>query len=215
MYIPAPFRESDRGTLYDFIEAHPLGVIVSPTSDAGLYATHLPLWLDRERGVLEGHVARANPHGARTPSGAPALVVFSGVDAYITPSWYPSKHQHGKVVPTWNYIAVHVEGPLTWHDDAVFLRRHLERLTDTHEAREAHPWAVDDAPADYVAQQMRAIVGVSIAITSLEGKYKLSQNRSDTDISGVVDGLHARAGAHTDAHARRMADAVAQHRPAR
>ena len=94
MCIPAPFRESDRGTLYDFIAAHPLGVITSPTVDGGLYATHLPLWLDRERGVLEGHIARANPHGARTRSGTTALVVFSGIDAYITPSWYPSKQEH-------------------------------------------------------------------------------------------------------------------------
>jgi transcriptional regulator len=211
MYLPAPFRESDRGTLYDFIEAHPLGVITSPTVDGGLYATHLPLWLDRERGVLEGHVARANPHSARTASGTGALVVFSGVDAYITPSFYPSKQEHGKTVPTWNYIAVHVEGPLTWYDDVAFLRRHLDRLTTTHEAHEAHPWAMDDAPADFLAQQMRGIIGVSIAITSLEGKYKLSQNRSDADISGVVDGLRLR---DTNA-AHAMADAVSLHRPAR
>lgn len=211
MYIPAPFRESDRGTLYDFIAAHPLGVITSPTVDGGLYATHLPLWLDRERGVLEGHIARANPHGARTRSGTTALVVFSGIDAYITPSWYPSKQEHGKTVPTWNYIAVHVEGALAWHDDAAFLARHLDRLTTTHEAQQAHPWAMHDAPAEYLAQQMRAIVGVSIAIASLEGKYKLSQNRGDADISSVVHGLRAR-----DTHAAHaMADAVAAHRPVR
>lgn len=208
MYIPAPFRESDRDALYEFIEAHPLGVVVSTTSDAGLYATHLPLWLDRDRGVLEGHVARANPHVARTASGTGALVVFTGVDAYVTPSWYPSKQAHGKVVPTWNYIAVHVNGPLTWHDDEAFLRRHLDRLTTTHEARQAHPWAMHDAPADFVAQQMRAIVGVSIAIDSLEGKYKLSQNRQDADIDGVIAGLHAEG--RTAA-----ATAVAAHRPTR
>jgi transcriptional regulator len=208
MYIPAPFRESDRDTLYDFIEAHPLGVVLSTTHEAGLYATHLPLAVDRASGVLEGHVARANPHVQRTASGTNALVVFSGPEAYISPTWYPSKQQHGKAVPTWNYIAVHVAGALTWHDDVAFLERHLDRLTTTHESREAHPWAMHDAPADFLAQQMRAIVGVRIAVESLEGKFKLSQNRADPDIDGVVRGLHARGDTP-------MAHAVETRRPQR
>ncbi len=208
MHIPATFRESDRGTLYDFIEAHPLGALVSPTTDGGLYATHLPLALDRERGVLRGHVARANPHANRTASGTNALVVFTGIDAYITPNWYASKAEHGKAVPTWNYIAVHVEGVLTWHDNVEFLRSHLETLTNTHEAQEAHPWAMHDAPEEYLQQQMKAIVGIEIEIRSLEGKYKLSQNRSAADVDGVIKGLHERE----TTRAAEMANAVSSHR---
>jgi transcriptional regulator len=211
MYIPAPFRESDRDVLYAFMASHPLAVVVSPTIDGGQYATHLPLRLDRVRGVLEGHVARANPHHPRVASGSRSLVVFTGAEAYVTPSWYASKAEHGKVVPTWNYIAVHVEGTLTWHDDPSFLRAHLEALTDTHEASQAHPWAMHDAPESYLAQQMQAIVGVSITVDALEGKYKLSQNRAAADIDGVIAGLAAT----DDARAHDVARQVAAHKPAR
>ena len=199
MYIPSPFRESDRSTLYDFIVAHPLGVLVTAMTDGHAeapYATHLPLKLDREAGVLHGHLSRANPHVDRLRPTAgcrvPGLVVFSGAEHYITPTWYPSKQEHGRVVPTWNYIAVHVQGAVTLHDDTGWLESHLSQLTDTHEAAQAHPWAMHDAPRDYLDAQMKGIVGVSVRIEALEGKYKLSQNRSDADIAGVVHGLASR-----------------------
>ncbi|MFN5600441.1 MAG: FMN-binding negative transcriptional regulator [Gemmatimonas sp.] len=219
MYIPAPFRESDRATLYDFIVAHPLGVLVSAMADGHAtapYATHVPLHLDRERGVLTGHLARMNPHVQRLqPTGStlvPGLVVFSGVDHYITPSWYATKQTTTKVVPTWNYVAVHVQGPVTLHDDVAWLATHLAALTDHHEASQAHPWAMHDAPADYLDAQMRAVVGVSIEIESLEGNYKLSQNSVDADIDGVVDGLTR--GAH-DPTAATMAQLMVARRPHR
>ncbi|HEY0928621.1 MAG TPA: FMN-binding negative transcriptional regulator [Gemmatimonas sp.] len=194
MYIPASYRETDRAVLLDFLAAHPLGVLVSTTSggDRGLYATHLPLHVDRERGVLQGHLARANPHVGHLESlaaGERVLVVFNGVDAYITPSWYPAKQEHGKVVPTWNFSAVHVHGAVTLHHDPAFLAAHLRHLTDAHESAQPKPWAVDDAPAEFITQQMRAIVGLEIAIDVLEGKFKMSQNRSHADIDGVITGL--------------------------
>jgi len=218
VYVPAPFRESDRATLYDFIDAHPLGVLVTALAHGHAdapYATHLPLHLDRAAGVLRGHLARANPHVDRLRSAAgaelPGLVAFSGAQHYITPAYYPSKQEHAKVVPTWNYIAVHVQGAVTLHDDEAWLAAHLAQLTDTHEASQAHPWAMHDAPADYLAAQMRAIVGVTVRVDALEGKYKLSQNRADADITGVVHGLTA-----LDTPASRvMASEVEGRRPVR
>jgi transcriptional regulator len=218
MYVPAPFRESDRSTLYDFMEAHPLGVLVTAMAHGHAdapYATHLPLHLDRAAGVLRGHLARANPHVDRLRSAAgaevPGLVAFSGAEHYITPSWYPSKAEHAKVVPTWNYIAVHVQGAVTIHEDTAWLTTHLAQLTDVHEASQAHPWAMHDAPADYLAAQMRAIVGVTVRIDALEGKYKVSQNRSDADIDGVERGLVSL----DTAASRAMAEAVRARKPAR
>ncbi|HEU0076579.1 MAG TPA: FMN-binding negative transcriptional regulator, partial [Longimicrobiaceae bacterium] len=167
MYVPPSNAESRPEVLFDFIEAHPLGALVTASAD-GLFATHLPLVLDRGRGphgVLEGHVARANPHHRQDLAAGEALVIFPGPDAYVSPSWYPSKTEHGRVVPTWNYVAVHVYGALRFVDDPAFLRRHLDALTARHEAGRARPWAVGDAPAEYVAQQQRAIVGVEVAIT--------------------------------------------------
>jgi transcriptional regulator len=198
VYIPAPFAETDRAVLLDFLTAHPLGALITGSPTHGLYATHLPLLLHRDRGthgVLQGHIARANPHhhkidettrGDRTD----ALVIFSGPEAYVTPSWYASKAKHGKVVPTWNYVAVHVMGTVRFIDDREFLMPHLDQLTTTHEASQAHPWAMSDAPAAFVEQLARAIVGVEIEIHSLEGKWKMSQNRPHDDIDGVIEGLH-------------------------
>src|SRR5687768_14689415 len=181
MYIPASYAEHDPQVLYDFIEAHPLAALVTASPNAGLFATHLPLVLDRAAGpsgVLEGHLARANPHHRHVTAGATeALVIFSGPDAYVTPSWYPAKQEHGRVVPTWNYVAVHVYGELRLTDDPAFLRRHLEALTARHEAGRTTPWQVSDAPAEYVARQLGAIVGFELTIARLEGKWKMSQNR--------------------------------------
>lgn len=207
MYIPRSFAEPDRGALHDFIDAHPLGAIITASGEHGFYATHLPLMLDRDRGafgVLQGHVARANPHHERAASGDQTLVIFSGPDAYITPSMYAAKREHGKVVPTWNYIAVHATGVLRFIDDHAFLMTHLDRLTDRHEASQSHPWAMHDAPLDFLEQLARATIGVEIEITALEGKFKLSQNRSADDVHGVIAGL----GASASPKDRAVADAM-------
>ena len=144
---------------------------------------------DGAHGTLRGHVARANPLWQH--AGAPALAVFTGADAYVSPGWYPGKREHGKVVPTWNYTMVQARGPLRAVEDASWLRALVGRLTDHHEATQARPWSVGDAPADYVQQMLRAIVGIEIALTSLVGKWKVSQNRSTADREGVAGGMAA------------------------
>jgi transcriptional regulator len=213
MYIPPSNAEHRPEVMLGFIEAHPLGALVTHGDD-GLFATHLPLVLDRSRGehgVLQGHVARANPHHRQTGTAAEALVIFQGPDAYVTPAWYAAKAEHGRVVPTWNYVAVHVYGTLRFVDDADFLRRHLDELTARHEAGREQPWAVSDAPAQYIEGLHRAIVGVEIEITRLEGKWKMSQNRSAADIDGVVQGLAA----SPHAGDRAVAEIVDARRPVR
>lgn len=213
MYIPKTNAEHRPEVMLDFIEANPLGALVT-ASDAGMFATHLPLLVDRTRGphgTLQGHVARANPHHRQAVSRGEALVIFTGPDAYVTPSWYPSKAEHGKAVPTWNYVAVHAHGTLRFIEDPAFLRGHLEALTARHEAGREAPWDIGDAPGDYIAQLERAIVGVEITITRLEGKWKMSQNRPDPDIDGVVAGLAGEA----DADARAVAALVEARRPVR
>jgi transcriptional regulator len=195
MYIPHSFAEDDLPTLFAFVEAHPLATVVTSSMPDGLIATHLPLVLDRTTGplgTLVGHFARANPH-SRALAGGPlsALVIFTGPEAYITPEWYRTKAETGRVVPTWNYVAVHAYGTLRLNDDPHRLREHLEALTQRHEAHRNRPWQVSDAPADYIAQQMKAVVRVELPIDRLEGKWKMSQNRSGADIDGVVRGLGA------------------------
>jgi transcriptional regulator len=211
MYIPPSNFESRPEVILDFIEAHPFGALVTAGAE-GLFATHIPFVLDRSRGsqgVLQGHVARANPHHRTMGSEGEALVIFSGPDAYVTPSWYPSKAEHGKVVPTWNYVAVHAYGVVHFIDDPAFLRAHLEALTDRSERGRAGPWRVDDAPPEFIAQMEKAIVGVEIEIGRLEGKWKMSQNRPSADIDGVIRGL----GSSDDAAARQVARIVAERRP--
>ena len=211
MYIPATNAEHRPEVMFDFIEAHSLGVLVT-TSIEGLFATHLPLLLDRSRGnhgALEGHVARANPQHAFPAGETDALVIFSGPDAYISPSFYPSKEIHGKVVPTWNYVAVHAYGRVRYNSDPVFLRAHVERLTAHHESGRARPWSVGDTPEGYVDGMLRAIVGVEIDITRLEGKWKMSQNRPTEDIDGVVAGLSV----SDDGQGREVAALVQERRP--
>lgn len=192
MYTPPSFRENDPAVMLDFIAAHPFGALVTSSPTSGLFATHLPLLVDRTRGtggVLVGHIARANPHHTLTNGTADAMVIFTGPDAYITPTWYASKKEHGKVVPTWNYVAVHAYGTVRFIDDRDFLMHHLDVLTDQHEGSQEHPWAMHDAPQDFLEGLARAIVGVEIEITRLEGKWKMSQNRSSADIDGVIEGL--------------------------
>ncbi len=212
MYVPPSNAEHRPEVVLDYMEAHPLAALVTRSSE-GLIATHLPLLVDRTRGplgTLAGHIARANPQQRQARDGDEALVIFSGQDAYITPTFYPSKARGGKVVPTWNYIAVHAYGTLRFVSDPSALRRHLEALTSHHEASRAQPWSVNDAPPDYIERQMGAIVGVEIEITRLEGKWKMSQNRSADDIDGVITGLEASG----DAAAREVAAIVRTRRPA-
>ncbi|HEV2642618.1 MAG TPA: FMN-binding negative transcriptional regulator [Candidatus Elarobacter sp.] len=206
MYIPPSNAEHDPAVIFDFIQSNPLGALVTASGD-GLFATHLPFVLDRARGqhgTLEGHIARANPHHRQALTTHDALVIFTGPDAYITPSWYPAKREHGKVVPTWNYVAVHAYGTLRFIEDEAFLRRHLEALVQRHESARNDPWAIADAPAEYIAAQARAIVGLELVITRLEGKWKMSQNRSAADIDGVVRGL----GESADPEARAVGELV-------
>jgi len=208
MYQPAVHEEKDRAVLHALIRAHPLGAWVTAGAD-GLVANHIPFLLDSsygEFGCLRAHVARANPVWREMSASAASLVMFQGAQAYITPSWYPSKHQHGKAVPTWNYAVVHVHGTARAIDDAAWLRAHVEQLTDVHEASQAVPWRVGDAPEDYVQKMVGGIVGIEIPIARIEGKWKVSQNRPTPDRLGVVAGLLAR----DDQPASAMAELVRQ-----
>lgn len=176
-----------------FCSAHPFALLVTHGRQ-GLFATHLPVILKREAdagAAFFGHVARANPHWQNTDSGSEALLVFSGPQAYVTPSWYATKKETAKVVPTWNYASVHVRGHVSWPHDAAFLAENLSDLTDRHEAGRDHPWAMSDAPEDFLAMQMRAIVGMRFAVSSFDAKMKMSQNRPAADVDGVISGLAA------------------------
>jgi transcriptional regulator len=211
MYIPPSFAEHDLDVMHAFIEAHPLGALVTASRN-GMFATHLPLVLDRglgAHGTLQGHIARANPHHELAADGIEALVLFTGADSYVTPSLYASKAVHGKVVPTWNYVAVHAHGTLRFVTEPAALRRHLEQLTARHEATRPRPWSIDDTPDGYVDKLLAAIVGVEIEIARLDGKWKMSQNRPAEDIDGVIEGL----GASDDPRQREVADVVRERRP--
>ena len=193
MYLPSAFRQDDLAELHAQIQASPFALLTSAGA-AGVQASHLPLLLapdEGEFGTLYGHFARANPHWRDLQGGAEALAVFSGPDAYISPGWYPAKAEHGKVVPTWNYIAVHARGPVELIEEPERLLQIVSRLSDQHESGRAQPWAVSDAPRDYLDSMLRAIVGFALPIHRLEGKWKLGQNRSAADQAGVRDGLAA------------------------
>lgn len=190
MYIPAAFRDDDLAALHATIENARLATLVTATAD-GMLATPLPLLLSADEGphgTLYGHVARANPQGRQTPVGA-ALALFMGPEAYVSPSWYAAKREHGKVVPTWNYVAVHAYGPIEFFEEESRLLDVVTRLTDRHEQGRAEPWAVTDAPGDFVRAQLRGIVGIRLPIARIEGKRKMSQNRSEADRRGVAAGL--------------------------
>ncbi|TGE00226.1 FMN-binding negative transcriptional regulator [Methylobacterium nonmethylotrophicum] len=204
MYIPPAFRAADEAAMHAVMRDAPLASLVTATA-AGLLCTPLPLCLEPgegERGVLYGHLARANPHW-RAPAEGDTLAIFSGPDAYVTPSWYATKRETGKVVPTWNYVAVHAYGPAEFFDDPARLLAVVTRLTARHEGGRPAPWAVADAPADFVAAQLRGIVGLRLPITRLEGKRKMSQNRDAADRAGVAAGLAA-----GDAAERRVAGLI-------
>ena len=187
LYNPPHFQVQDRATLEAQIEANGFATLVSSSSD-GPVISHLPLILDRENNRLIGHVARGNPHW-KLASTLPSTAIFMGPDAYISPNWYPSKAETHKVVPTWNYRVIHVRGTLVFHDTPAFTRDAVERLTRHHEAGRAAPWTVSDAPESYIAAMLRGIVGFELAIVEIEGKHKLSQNRTAEDRAGVIAGL--------------------------
>lgn len=200
MYVPKQFEETRVDVLHDFIRAHPFGALVTMTP-GGLDANHIPFEVDPAPGpfgTLRGHVARANPVWHDLAPGGAALVMFQGADTYISPSWYPSKVETGKVVPTWNYAVVHAHGVPRFIDDRVWLRAFVEQLTTRHEARRREPWKITDAPADFIDKQVGAIIGVEIPITRLIGKWKVSQNRPAQDRDGVIEGL-VREGGHSGA----------------
>jgi transcriptional regulator len=198
MYVPDHFNESDINVLHANIARHPFGMLITH-GRSGLDANHLPFELsagEGELGVLHAHVARANPVWQDVANGDEVLAVFRAADAYVSPTWYPSKHESHKQVPTWNYIVVHAYGRVTVRDDERFVRGVVGRLTRTHEASQPQPWKMSDAPKDYVDALLKSIVGLEIEITRLVGKSKLSQNKEARDIRGAGEALKARE--HTD-----------------
>lgn len=191
LYIPPAFKVTDAAPLIRAIDAHGFATLISNSPD-GPVITPLPLLFDAAGGPLGrliGHVARANPHWHIADLARPSLALFHGPEAYVSPGWYPSKAETGKAVPTWNYSLIHVQGQLTIHDDADWLRDVVSRLTNRHEAGRSVPWTVEEAPEGFIAAQLRGIVGVELVITAIEGKDKLSQNRSVPDRAGVIAGL--------------------------
>jgi transcriptional regulator len=193
VYVPEYFRETRIEVLQAFVERHPLATLVALTPN-GLTAHHIPLraqLLPAGGGVLRGHIARANSLWRDLAADAPVLAIFTGADSYISPSWYPSKREHGKVVPTWNYATVHVHGSIRFIDDATWLRAFVEALTNAQEERRPRRWHVSDAPADYIEGMLRAIVGFEIKVERIVGKFKGSQNRSAADRAAVAQALRA------------------------
>jgi len=211
VHIPKQFEEANITVLHQLIRVHPLGALVT-LSSAGLDANHIPWVLDQNPapfGTLRGHVARANPMWRDHETKVGALVVFQGAEQFISPSWYPTKQETGKVVPTWNYVVVHAHGPIAVMDESEWVRRHLEELTGDHERGRHRPWTLADAPVDYVSHQINAIVGLEIRIARLVGKWKVSQNRPPQDRAGVVEGLRREGTAQAEA----MAEVVRERDP--
>ncbi len=206
MYIPPPNRPPGADEVTSLLEATRAGDLVT-AGDDGLTVSMIPFLYDRSLGAngsLLGHVARPNAQW-RTADGREGLVLVHGPDGYISPAWYAAKREHGRVVPTWNYILVAVHGTVRVHDDAGWTRDIVERLTRTHESGRPDPWSVSDAPEPYIAGQLRAIVGIELEIERIEAKWKLSQNRGAADVAGAIEGL--RAGSDDD---RALADAMAE-----
>ncbi|WP_421213942.1 FMN-binding negative transcriptional regulator [Aeromonas dhakensis] len=194
MYLPPHFAVTDSETLHQMMQAHPLGALITH-GEGGLDANHLPFEFDAgegEHGVLHAHVARNNPLWQEVKDGDEVLVIFKAADGYISPSWYPGKQEHHKLVPTWNYSVVHAHGRIQIRDDARFVRRLLANLTRHHEAGEPTPWKMADAPRDYLEAMVQAVVGIEIEITGLVGKFKLGQNKEAADRLGAANALQER-----------------------
>lgn len=193
MYIPKAFEETRIDVLHDLMTAHPFGCFVTLGKE-GLLVNHIPFFIDASSGgfgTLKGHVARANPVWKEFSSSLESVVVFQGPHAYVSPNWYPTKHQTGKVVPTWNYAVVHAHGIPKVIEDAAWLLDLVTKLSDTHEASQQLPWKVSDAPEEFTERLLEMIVGIEIPISKIEGKWKLSQNRPKADRLGLVAGLEA------------------------
>jgi transcriptional regulator len=207
MYSPPHFREDRLDVLHALIRSHPLGTLIT-FGAGGLTANPIPFVLDADaapNGALQGHLARANPQWRDHDPSVEALVVFQGLESYVTPSWYAEKRETGKVVPTWNYVVVQVHGPMRVIEDRDWLARQIAALTALQEEGRAEPWAVTDAPEAFVASQIKGIVGIEIPVRRIVGKWKVSQNRPEADRKGVVEGLSASG----DAAGREMAGLVA------
>jgi transcriptional regulator len=192
MYQPPHFREDRTEVQHGLIRAHPLGLLIT-AGPGGLQANAIPFLIDADgskHGTLRAHMARGNPQWRELGAVEECLVVFQGPQEYITPSWYPTKQETGKVVPTWNYVTVHAWGRPRTIDDTGWLRRQIEDLTNSKEGARPAPWLVEDAPADYLVSQMKGIIGIEIPVARIEGKWKVSQNRPAADRAGVVAGLH-------------------------
>jgi transcriptional regulator len=199
MYLPAHFKETRTDVLHAMMRARPLATLVA-TCDSGLVANHIPvetLSEPKPHGMLRGHVARANPLWREYRTDSEALAIFQGPQAYISPSFYPSKRETGEVVPTWDYAVVHARGRLRFVQDAAWLRALVVRLTDAHEAPRAAPWEVADAPPPYIDKMLGLIVGFEFSIVDLAGKWKLNQNHPAANRAGVVQGLRSAAGAES------------------
>jgi len=193
MYLPKHFEQNDVAVLHDLMRAHPLATLVTLASD-GLNANHIPLHVCAEPaplGTLRGHVARTNPMWNDFRGDVAALAIFHGPQVYISPTWYPTKAQTGRVVPTWNYVVVHAYGPLRIIDDPAWVRGLLQTLTTEHEAAQPKPWTMQDAPEEFVAKMVAGVVGIEMVISSLSGKYKTSQNQPSENRAGVVQALRA------------------------
>lgn len=191
MYQPQHFREERLEVLHGLVRSHPLGAVIVSSAN-GFEANHIPFLINPGQGPfgrLEAHIARANPLCALAEIGVPCIVLFQGPEHYITPAWYATKRETGKVVPTWNYAVVHVHGTLRVEKDPAFLHAQITELTRTHEEKREQPWAVTDAPEEFMHAQMKGIIGITIEIARIEGKWKVSQNRPIADRNGVVEGL--------------------------
>ncbi|MEO6985043.1 MAG: FMN-binding negative transcriptional regulator [Paralcaligenes sp.] len=207
MYLPPVFREDQIGLLHDLIRAHPLATLVT-AGPGGLMANLIPFLFypnEGEHGTLRAHLSRGNPQWKELDRADECMVVFQGANGYITPSWYQTKKETGKVVPTWNFVTVHAWGAPCMKEDSGWLNSHLHDLTYSQEHARVPPWKIEDAPADFIATQMKAIIGLEIEVSRIEGKWKVSQNRPQVDRLGVVQGLRAQGDS-----SRVMADLVAE-----
>jgi transcriptional regulator len=192
MYLPSHFEENRAEVLHELVRAQPFGLLITTGGPLGIEANAIPFLVDADvgpHGTLVGHVARGNPVWRHTPAGSEALVVFQGPQAYVSPNWYPSKAETGKAVPTWNYVMVQARGTLRVTEDPETLRGIVTRLTRRHEGVQPQPWAVTDAPPEYIETMLRAIIGIEITLSSLRGKWKLSQNRPAADRHGAAQAL--------------------------
>jgi len=210
VYVPHFNAMDDPDEIRAFVAAVGSAELVTVGADGTPIATLLPVLWSEDGGTVVTHMARANQHWRSIPPASRALAVVAGPQAYVSPSWYASKAEHGRVVPTWNYSTVHLVGTVTVHDDPAWVRSAVTRLTDRHERPRDEPWAVTDAPAGYVDKQLRAIVGLEMTVERVQGKAKLSQNRSEADRAGVVTGLR-REGRERDAQVAEMMDARRLH----